>query len=200
MRELWLAVVRSVASLAGLVLFSLPASGQSRFLSGASASSASQPGLPSAIHAQAVAPRPSLGERSPRLLAQGAPVRFAPGTSTTQTLTLRMAGSFEEVRTPFLNQVRVPLISIGSGRLQLSGFQSVTPMENLVWGLPPQVSAAGGTPARQCQPGIRPPSKNRSYGMSLRLRFSKPNANKAGNGLWSGTRRAASLGWTILSL
>lgn len=142
-----------------------------------------------------VAETKSLGMPAPRT-----PLTVSPSIAADQNMVVRMTASFDEVRTPFLKQVRVPLISIWSGRVQLTGFQSVTPMANLVWGLPPKASASGGSLVQQCHPGIRIPSNDRSYGLSLRLRFSKQEAGRASNGLWNATRQAASWGRAFFTL
>ena len=113
---------------------------------------------------------------------------------------VRMVASFEEVETPFLDHVRVPLVSVLGGRVQLSGFQSVTSMANFLWGLPLKTSASGGTLVQQSHPGIRVPGNNQSYGLSLRFRFSKQDGDRAGNGLWSTAHHAVSWGRTFLTL
>jgi hypothetical protein len=43
---------------------------------------------------------------------------------------------FDYVDTPFAEQLRVPVASLGRGRLQLGGFYGVVTTENLLWGPP----------------------------------------------------------------
>lgn len=202
-------VIRRVAGVAGLVLFSLPVSAQSRLLSAATVTSTPQPALSVVIPAERSFVPATPGVRafpdhpvalqssvdivkSHFLAAQNASLFATSSLAADRSMAARMGGAFEEVKTPFLAQVRVALISMGSGRVQLSGFQSVAPMQNLVWGLPLKASALGGSVVQQCHPGIRPPDNNQSYGLSLHLRFSKQDADKAGNGLWKAARRAMS--------
>jgi hypothetical protein len=204
-----LKIVRQVAGLAGLVLFSLPAFAQNSFLSAEPIYSVAQPALRAAIESQpAMVPAaPSVSflpdhpaalgtspkgtkaqsERVPRMT-----LRVSQNLVEDRGIVVRMAASFEEIETPFLNQVRVPLVSVLGGRVELSGFQSVAPMVNLLWGLPLKASAYGASAVQQCHPGIRLPRDNQSYGLSLRFRFSKQDADRAGNGLWSAARHAVS--------
>ncbi len=196
-------VIRRVAGLAGFVLFSLPASAQSSFLSAVPVRPGTQPALSAAMPVEpSVVPgafrvsffaehpaalQPLLAEtKSQSLQTLRTPLAIVAGTAGDPSIAVRMAATLEEMRTPFLKQVRVPLISIWSGRVQLSGFRSV--------------SAPGGSLVPQRQPGVRVPGNNRSYGLSLRVRFSKQDADRAGNGLWSAARQATSWGRAFLTL
>jgi hypothetical protein len=207
-----------------MALFSLSASARSRFLSATSPTSAPpQPALFAAVssdpsfapgvpRARVPAERPIAVESLP-VSAKSAfiPVRRAPLDNlptfvVEQGLADRVTRAFEEVNTPFLRQVCVPLISLSGGWLQLSAFQSSATMQNLMWGLPApaglplRASASKGSAAQQCHPGIRPPSDLQSYGLSLRLRFSKEDADRAGNGLWKAARQVANWGRAFFML
>ena len=210
-------MIRWIAGLAAFLLFSLPAFAQGDFLSPGSAYSVGQPVRPAAIlvHPSFIPAAPGIslipehslalqtfldGKESSRAQAQYAAIMIAPHIAADQSMVVKMTASFEEVRTPFLRQVRVPLISIGSGRIQLSGFQSVAPTVSSICGLPSKAGASGASATQQCHTGIRAPRNNRSYGLSLRLRFSKQDADRAGNGLWNATRQTMSWGRAFLTL
>jgi hypothetical protein len=191
------------------VLFSLPAFAQNSFLSAEPTYSVAQAALSAAIELQ-----PAMLPAAPSvsfLPNHPAALRTSPKGTKAQServprmtlwvsrnpvedrsIVARMAASFDEIETPFLNQVRVPLVSVLGGRVELSGFQSVAPMVNLLWGVPLKASAHGASAVQQCHPGIRLPRDNQSYGLSLRFRFSKQDADRAGNGLWSAARHAVS--------
>ncbi len=200
-------VSRPGVALAGFIFFTLPALAQSSglqpaFLRGTPAQPFFVPGASgvSLLPNQPATLRPFAAETKLQgMPALPTPLSVSPSIAADQNMVVRMTASFEQVRTPFLKQVRVPLVSIWSGRVQLSGFQSVAPMENLLCGLPLKNSASGGGLIQQCHAGIRFPSNNQSYGLSLRFRFSKQDADRAGNGLWNATRQAVSWGHTFLT-
>jgi len=73
--------------------------------------------------------------------------------------------SAEVLRTPFVEQVRVTVVRLWGGRLQLGGFASTSRTENVLLSF----SGSGG-PAL---PGVRVPRANRSYGLSLTFRFGR---------------------------
>jgi len=68
-------------------------------------------------------------------------------------------------RTPFVKQIRVTVVRLWGGRLQLGGFASTSRTENVLLSF----SGSGG-PAL---PGVRVPRANRSYGLSLTFRFGR---------------------------
>lgn len=214
---LCLGFARKLAVFVGMALFSLSASAQGRFLSATLPTSAPQPALSAVVvmdpsfirvvpRARVLVERPiavpslSVSGESTFILVHRTPLDNLPTFVVQQRLADRVTGALEEVNTPFLQQVRVPLISFSGGWLQLSAFQSVATMQNLMWGLPApaglplRASASRRSVAQQCHPGIRPPSDLQSYGLSLRLRFSKEDADRAGNGLWKAARQAANWG------
>ncbi len=71
----------------------------------------------------------------------------------------------EVVKTPFVRQVRVTVVSLWGGRLQLGGFASTRRRDNVLLGFP-----GFGGPAL---PGVRVPRANRSYGLSLTFRLGR---------------------------
>lgn len=200
-------VVRKVLAVGGLIFFSLSAWAQSGFLPAESAYSAAQPlFIPagrsvSFLPDHPIALQTTLERTNPeRAVGQQTGLKVTLIPVADRSMAVRMAGSFEKVKTPFLNQLRVPLISMASGRVQLSGFRSIAPMQNLVCGLPLKANASGGSVVQQCHPGVHVPRNLRSYGLSLHFRFAKQDADRDGNGLWHGARQAASWGRAFFTL
>lgn len=71
----------------------------------------------------------------------------------------------EVFRAPFVKQVRVTVVRLWGGRLQLGGFASTSRTENGLLGFP----GSGGS----VLPGVRVPRANRSYGLCLTLRLGR---------------------------
>lgn len=71
----------------------------------------------------------------------------------------------EVFRTPFVRQVRVTVVRLCGGRLQLGGFASTSRTENEL----PSFPGSGG-PALL---GVKVPRANKSYGLSLTFRFGR---------------------------
>jgi hypothetical protein len=110
---------------------------------------------------------------------------FSPG------LVSRIAGSCQELKTPFLYQIQIPLLYAFGGRLQLGGFGNSASTQNFFWGLPDAASASVRNLHSPAHPGVRSPSDNESYGLSLRLRLSTTSSGLCGGGVRKGLRIAA---------
>lgn len=71
----------------------------------------------------------------------------------------------EVFRTPFVKQVRVTVVRLWGGRLQLGGFASTTRTQNVLLGFPGSVGLAHSA--------AREPRAHRSYGLSLTFRLGR---------------------------
>jgi hypothetical protein len=72
--------------------------------------------------------------------------------------------------TPFGQQYRMPIGSLFGGRIRLGGFGAVTPMENILRGLPGSGSFLALSLSPMGNAGLKTPRENISYGLSLTLR------------------------------
>jgi hypothetical protein len=193
-----------VATLCALVMATgIAACGQTGFLYAASlrASSApsnalARPDFPRASLVPGDVLPPALSLRTPfpdsklrRVWTEQAALSEAHVSPVSPDLVSRIAAHCQELKTPFLVQVQIPLFRALGGRLQLGGFGNNTAMQNVVWG--PSDSAftsvrSGHSPDHF---GARPPSDNESYGLSLRLSGATPGLS--GGGIRKGLRVAA---------
>lgn len=87
--------------------------------------------------------------------------------------------------TPFTQEVRMPLGSLLRGRISLSGFNTVTPMESLQQGLPGSGSLDVWSSATTGHTGTRIPKDDNRYGLSLTFHHAG-NAGEALSGKVTG--------------
>jgi len=87
--------------------------------------------------------------------------------------------------TPFTQQVRMPLGSLFGGRINLGGFNTMTPMENIQRGLPGGGSLDAWFLAPMGRAGRILPRDDNRYGLSLTFHFSG-NAEAARNAKLNG--------------
>jgi hypothetical protein len=194
------------AVLCALVMVgSIAACGQDGFLYGKSLRALPAPSIALALTAFPPAPlsprdtlRPTLQYRVSSLdaethqfsveraaLAETRVNTFSPG------LVSRIAGSCQQLKTPFLYQLQIPLLYAFGGRLQLGGFGNSTYTRSFFWGPPDAASASVRNLHSPAHPGVRSPSDNESYGLSLRLRRSAVSSELCGGGVRKGLRIAA---------
>ena len=84
--------------------------------------------------------------------------------------------------TSFGQQFRMPIGSFFGGRIRLGGFGAVTPMENILQGLPASGSLLALSSSPMGQAGLKAPKDDNRYGLSLTL-------HRAGNGQGALTAR-----------
>jgi hypothetical protein len=97
---------------------------------------------------------------------------------------------FDYVETPFAEQLRVPVASLGRGRLQLGGFYSVVTTENLLWG-PPAAGNAASAFYVGAHPGLVIPE---SYGLYLSIRLRRIAEPGSGAQIWCCLKWAVGVG------
>jgi hypothetical protein len=71
--------------------------------------------------------------------------------------------------TPFGQQYRMTIGSLFGGRVLLGGFGNVTPMENILRGLPGSGSLIALSSTPMGRAGLKTPKDDRSYGLTLTL-------------------------------
>jgi hypothetical protein len=71
--------------------------------------------------------------------------------------------------TPFGHQYRITIGSLFGGRILLGGFGNVTPMENILQGLPGSGSLLALSSTPMGHAGLKTPKNDNSYGFSLTL-------------------------------
>ena len=77
--------------------------------------------------------------------------------------------ALEISETPFGQQYRVTIGSLFGGRILLGGFGNVTPMENILRGLPASGSLLALSSTPMGRAGLKTPKEDKSYGLSLTL-------------------------------
>jgi hypothetical protein len=198
--------LRRAAALCAVVMAaSIAARGQSGFLYAASLHASPAPSnalalkfSPAASLSLASIPRPtlqyravSLDAKTLRISVEQAAFTQAHVSTSSQSLVSKIAASCQESKTPFLDQIQIPLLHAVGGRLQLGGFGNNTSMQNVLWGPSDSGSASVRSFRSSAHSGARFPSDNESYGLSLRLRLSATSSELYGGGVRKGLRAAA---------
>ena len=86
--------------------------------------------------------------------------------------------------TPFVQQVDVRLASIWGGRVALGGFQSVHPMEKLLYGLPGSGLRPSSGAGSRANPGVMAPGDSESFGLSLTVALGPSNSGSGRADAW----------------
>ena len=103
-----------------------------------------------------------------------------------------MQSSFRCYDTPFLSQVRLPIVTIWGGRLKLGGFQSQShlPMSYFQWGLPGAGAVRGVGLAGGGRFGVLTPPEDDSYGLQLAVNLQGGQLKEGDSSGWHGMKRA----------
>jgi len=148
----------------GLLLGScLPAAAQNHFL----------PGRP----ASAAIPISSTRFETPLLLSgprySANLLRLAPLESRGHNHSSALESSIDYVETPFAQETRLPVAAFWGGRLELGGFDKLSPMENMLLGPPPSDSLRAWSVTAQAHQGVWVPLAEESYGLSLAVHLKR---------------------------
>jgi hypothetical protein len=95
------------------------------------------------------------------------------------------------VETPFVERAGVPVVSLWHGGVQLGGFYSLSPVENVLLGLPGSGSLPAWTATPHAHPGALVPRDDVSYGLSLTIRVPRGSEPGSHMQVWR------CLGWVV---
>lgn len=92
--------------------------------------------------------------------------------------------SMDSMETPFVQQVHVPVATLGNARFRLEGFSRLRPMENILWGPPGAGNLPAWSVATQAHPGVWAPMADQSYGLIVMFRLQSEGQPEARLPAW----------------